>query len=208
MVSYVDVLTILLVFFLAAAASQKAALQQPALQQPALQQAALALPSPRPAAKPEPKPNPLAELEERLSKQSLEVKLEDRGLTITLPQAILFSPGDDKVHMSALPTIRTIAEAIRGIPNKVNLAGHADAIPIHNSRFHNNWELAAARSLRLMELLTSRYGIDDSRLSISSYGASEPAHSNETREGRAENRRVEILIYNGAAGTTNNEKFR
>jgi chemotaxis protein MotB len=188
MVSYVDVLTILLVFFLAAAATNKAI------------PAPVAAPPPQPPAaakSPEPPPNPLAQMEDRLAEEGLDLKLEERGLTITLPQAILFSPGDDKLHTSALPTIRKIAEAIGDVPNKVNLAGHADATPIHNSRFHNNWELAAARSLRLMELLTSRFGIDESRLSISSYGSGEPKESNETSDGRAENRRVEILIYNG-----------
>jgi flagellar motor protein MotB len=50
----------------------------------------------------------------------------------------------------------------------VNLAGHADSTPIHNHRFRNNWELAAARSLRLMEVLTERDEIAESRVSISS----------------------------------------
>jgi chemotaxis protein MotB len=195
MVSYVDVLTILLVFFLAAAASQKAI---PAPKPP----------SPPKADKPVPAPNPLRAMEDRLAEQGLELKLEERGLTITLPQAILFSAGDDKVHMSALPTIGKIAEAIRQVPNKVNLAGHADAKRIHNSRFHNNWELAAARSLRLLELLTSRYGIDESRLSISSYGSGEPKGSNETSDGRAQNRRVEILIYNDERVMSNEAKLR
>ena len=84
---------------------------------------------------------------------------------------------------------------MRDIPNKVNLAGHADATPIHNRRFRNNWELAAARSLRLMEVLTERFGIDESRVSISSYGALEPKRPNDTPGGRATNRRVEILIF-------------
>ncbi len=78
--------------------------------------------------------------------------------------------------------------------NKVALVGHADAVPIHNQRFKNNWELSAARSLSLLSLLTTEYGIPESRLSIQSYGTSNPKGSNETQEGRAENRRVEILI--------------
>ena len=107
----------------------------------------------------------------------------------------MFLPGDDRVRPEALPDLRRIAEALRDIPNKVNLAGHADATPIHNRRFKNNWELAAARSLRLMEVLTRRYGIDPSRVSISSYGSLEPKSPNNTPDGRASNRRVEILIF-------------
>jgi len=81
----------------------------------------------------------------------------------------------------------------------VNLAGHADSVPIHNQRFRNNWELAAARSLRLMEVLTERYGVDESRISISSYGAVEPKNPNDTPGGRASNRRVEVLIFSEPA---------
>ena len=55
--------------------------------------------------------------------------------------------------------------------------------------------IEAARSLRLLELLTSRYGIDEARLSVSSFGSYNPRKPNDTEEGRAENRRVEIVIH-------------
>ena len=87
-----------------------------------------------------------------------------------------------------------IAEVLSGIPNNVALVGHADSIPIHNSRFQNNWELSAARSLSLLTLLINQYGIPESRLSLQSYGSNTPRSSNDTEAGRAENRRVEILI--------------
>jgi chemotaxis protein MotB len=77
--------------------------------------------------------------------------------------------------------------------------GHADAIPIHNQRFKSNWELSAARSLNLLALLASQYGIDETRLSIQSYGSYSPRNSNDTVDGRAENRRVEILILDDPA---------
>jgi chemotaxis protein MotB len=192
MVSYVDVLTILLIFFLAAAAK----LNQPKPDQP------VNLPPPIVEAAPPPAPpNPLAQTEQRLKLDGLEPKMEPRGLTISLPQAILFSPGDDKIRRTAFPTIEKIASELREIPNQVNLVGHSDATPIRHSRFRNNWDLAAARSLRLMELLTSRYGVEPSRLSISSYGPSEPKSSNDTADGRASNRRVEILILSQSTNT-------
>jgi flagellar motor protein MotB len=98
------------------------------------------------------------------------------------------------IHATALPTLEKIATAIRGVPNKINLAGYADDRPIHNPRFRNNWDLAAARSLRLMELLIKKYGLDESRFSVSSYGSNDPRSPNDTAEGRAVNRRVEILL--------------
>jgi chemotaxis protein MotB len=92
---------------------------------------------------------------------------------------------------------------LRDINNKVTLVGHADAIPIHNQHFKNNWELSSARSLNLLALLATEYGIDESRLSIHSYGSYSPKNSNDTENGRAENRRVEILIVNESAQEPN-----
>jgi chemotaxis protein MotB len=247
MVSYLDVLTILLIFFLTAAAkgrkaapsdlasasaeqgrdakpaasrARKTALAAPTPQAASTKPAASSIPSAEPDAPSGPRasappdvsppvvPDPaLAGLARNLRNQGLDVRnsaeLDDgehpgeRGLTILLPQAVLFSPGDDRIHDAARAPLRIIAAALRDLPNKVNLAGHADATPIHNRRFANNWELAAARSLRLMEVLTERFGIDDTRVSISSYGAQEPNRSNDTKDGRASNRRVEIRILSG-----------
>ncbi|MGH9591547.1 MAG: OmpA/MotB family protein, partial [Bryobacteraceae bacterium] len=94
----------------------------------------------------------------------------------------------------AMPTVSTVAKALKKVSNDVILVGHADAIPIHNRRFGNNWDLAASRGLRLLDLLTSRYGIAESRLSVQSYGSNDPRSSNDTPDGRASNRRVEIVI--------------
>jgi chemotaxis protein MotB len=181
LVSYTDVVTILLILFIAIAAqSLKARVEPPPL--PVKQDV-----------KVDPPVN-LHRVEEKLRALGLDLKLESRGLIISLPQAILFQSGDDRVSPSARPIISSIAGVLLEINNKIALVGHADAVPIHNQRFKNNWELSAARSLSLLTLLTTEYGIAEQRLSIQSYGTSNPKGSNETKEGRAENRRVEILI--------------
>ena len=131
-----------------------------------------------------------------LESRGIHPRLEARGLVISLPQAVLYPSGEDRISPSALPLIGEIAGVLRNLPNKVTLVGHADPVPIHNGRFSNNWELSAARSLRLLELLTSRYGISEERLAVSSYGSYSPRSPNDTEEGRAENRRVEIVILN------------
>jgi chemotaxis protein MotB len=93
-----------------------------------------------------------------------------------------------------MPTIAQIAGVLRSIPNDVRLVGHADTVPVHNRRFRSNWDLSMARSERILQLLSSRYGISESRLSIASYGPWRPAAPNDTMDGRASNRRVEIVI--------------
>jgi chemotaxis protein MotB len=185
MVSYVDVLTILLIFFLVGAAKS---LEVPA--------AHIVVPVQASKAPPEPERDRtnLVRAQERLRELGLEPKLEPRGLVISLPQVILFPSGEDTVSPQALPTISQIAEVLRDIPNDVRLIGHADPVPIHNRRFRSNWDLSMARSQKILDLLSSHYGIPESRLSIASFGPYHPAAPNDTVNGRASNRRVEIVI--------------
>jgi chemotaxis protein MotB len=113
---------------------------------------------------------------------------------LDMPQAVLFAPGEDEMGPEARQNVRKLARILRDVPNRVALIGYADATPIHNSRFNDNWELAAARSLRLLDVLVSEFGIDSARLSISSYGSNNPKSSNDSEESRAPNRRVEIIV--------------
>lgn len=195
MVSYLDVLTILLILFVAMAAqtlqnSQK----KPAPVAAAVAPVAAVVKTPvveGPSAA-------MTAIQQDLEKSNLDVQVDSRGVVVSLPQALLFQPGEDRINADALPTVKTIGDVLNKIPNNVSLVGHADATPIHNRHFANNWELAAARGLRLLELLTSRYGIEESRLSVASFGSYDPKNSNDTPDGRASNRRVEIVILDTA----------
>jgi chemotaxis protein MotB len=187
MVSYMDVLTILLIFFVAAAAQTR--VPHPETQ---------AVKTPAKVEQAPPQAQPLLEPQRKLELLGLDLKREPRGLVISLPQTILFASGDDKINAAARTTVDQIAAILREIPNKVTLVGHADAVPIHNRRFKNNWELAAARSLRLLELLGRDGGIDEARLSVASYSSFDPTDTDQTPDGRASNRRVEIVIQESA----------
>jgi chemotaxis protein MotB len=181
LISYSDIVTVLLILFVAVAAQS--------LRDHSVHTAA-AMPSLT-----ESRPVP-QQTEQRLQQQGLDLHREPRGLMISVPQAVLFASGDDRISPGAYPMVSQIAAVLRDVNNTVALVGHADAIPIHNQRFKSNWELSAARSLSLLALLASDYGIEESRLSIQSYGSYSPKSSNDTEAGRAENRRVEILILN------------
>ena len=182
LISYTDFVTILLILFVAIAAQ---GMHTPRPQ---------ATVPPRPPAPPPVVHSALMQASEKLKAQGLDAHFEKRGLVISLPQAVLFGSGDDQVAATALPVVAQIADVLAGVPNKVALVGHADSTPIHNKRFQNNWQLSAARGLSLLDVLRSRYGIDEARLSVQSYGSNAPKDSNDTAEGRAENRRVEILL--------------
>ena len=183
MVSYLDVMTILLILFVAMAAHLRSASPDN---------------TPLPAARVRPASgyrSTLTAVRQELEQNGFDVQHDSRGVVISLPQTLLFGPGEDRINEDALVAVSAIAEVLRTIPNNVTLVGHADAVPIHNQRFNNNFELAAARGMRLLELLTSRYGIEESRLSVQSFGSYDPISSNETSDGRANNRRVEIVIH-------------
>ena len=188
MISYLDVLTILLILFVAMAA--KSLHSEPIPTSPA----AVA-------------PAPLPTIQTQLEQQHLDVREDPRGVVVSLPQELLFPAGQDRINEAALPTVASIADVLRKIPNRAVLVGHADAVPIHTRRFRNNWELAAARGLRLLDLLRTQYGIEESRLSVESDGSTNPKATDETPAGRSANRRVEIVILNSPPSPPESSHF-
>jgi chemotaxis protein MotB len=199
MVSYMDVLTILLIFFVAIAAkSLERGPEKPAVA-PVLAKAPVLPPPARPEPAVVPARQALLDAQKNLEQRGLDLRMEARGLVISVPQAVLFRSGADQVSRRALPIVAQVADVLRGMPNQVSLVGYADAIPIHNRHFKNNWDLSAARSLNLLAALSHKYGIAESRLSVASYGSYRPTGSNDTADGRARNRRVEIVILDESA---------
>lgn len=137
-----------------------------------------------------------AALHVEIEKGQLRISMEQRGLVISLREAAFFPSGGDAVSPGTYASLERIARAIRELPNLVRLEGHTDSLPIHNSRFGNNWELSAARSIAMLELLVSRCGVPPGRLAVAGYADTVPVESNDTEEGRAHNRRVDIVILN------------
>jgi chemotaxis protein MotB len=122
------------------------------------------------------------------------LKLEARGLVISLREATFFASGDDAVATSSVPILAKIAAEIQGFGNPVRLEGHTDAVPIHNSHFRSNWELSVARSIAMLELLRQKFAIAPERLSVAGYAENSPVDSNDTEEGRSRNRRVDLVV--------------
>ena len=78
----------------------------------------------------------------------------------------------------------------------MRLEGHTDSVPIHNVRFASNWELSAARAVAMLRVLNQRFKIPVERMAIAGYAETVPAETNDTAEGRARNRRVDLVILN------------
>ena len=142
------------------------------------------------------------DLSKELQDGRLEIRMERRGLVISLRESSFFPSGDKIVLPAARHTLGLIVESLRPLPNSIRLEGHTDGVPIHNAKFQSNWELSAARSIALMQLFTEDLALPRGRLSIAGFADTAPVATNETPEGRARNRRVDIVILTveGAAG--------
>jgi chemotaxis protein MotB len=135
-------------------------------------------------------------LENDIKEGKIEMHLEPRGLVISLRQATFFPSGGDAIEPTTYDSLDKIGKMIHDLPNGVRLEGHTDSVPIHTARFRSNWELSAARSIAMLELLSSRYNIPADRLAIAGYAETVPVDSNETETGRTHNRRVDLVILN------------
>jgi chemotaxis protein MotB len=135
-------------------------------------------------------------LEQEIGKGQIGISMEPRGLVVSLRDSAFFASGDDAVYPGTYPSVGKIAQAIAALPNQVRLEGHTDAVPIHNSRFRSNWELSAARSIAMLEVLVSHFDVPAQRLAVAGYADTVPVESNDTEVGRAHNRRVDIVILN------------
>lgn len=135
-------------------------------------------------------------LEKEIQGGKLQVRLEARGLVISLREATFFPSGEDHIDPATYPTLEKIAGTLRSLPNPVRLEGHTDSVPIHTSRFRSNWDLSAARSIAMLQLLSQRFGIPEHRLAVAGYADTAPLDSNDSPGGRARNRRVDLVILN------------
>jgi chemotaxis protein MotB len=136
------------------------------------------------------------ELKSEIDAGRVQVSMESRGLVVSFKQAALFPSGEDGISTDALPSLEKVAAAIIKLPNPVRLEGHTDSKPINTKRFHSNWDLSAARAIALLEILSTQFNVPPSHMSVAGYADSAPIASNDTEEGRARNRRVDIVILN------------
>jgi chemotaxis protein MotB len=129
-----------------------------------------------------------------LEKQ-FETKLTDEGLLVTIRDSILFDPGSADVKEEYLPIARDIADLLSfDPPRHIIVKGHTDNIPMNTSEFRSNWELSVMRSVNFLKIILENQDLDPLLFSAKGYGEYQPIASNDTTEGRAKNRRVEVLI--------------
>ncbi|MFP5417646.1 MAG: flagellar motor protein MotD [Gammaproteobacteria bacterium] len=123
-----------------------------------------------------------------------------RGVSIEINANVLFAEGRAVLEPQSLTVLRAVAQRLRNEPFNIEITGHTDTIPISNSVFASNWELSAMRATSVVRLLADN-GIAPARLFAIGREASQPIAPNDTAEGRARNRRVELMILSGLPDT-------
>jgi type VI secretion system protein ImpK len=147
--------------------------------------------APRPAPAPEPRLTPFLPDEIARGLVAVDDRV-DRSIVTVLGDG-LFRPGEVTVDPSRQPLLLLIADALTRVPGQVEVIGHTDNAPIRTLRFPSNWELSTARAETVAKLLATRVPSD--RLHVEGRGDGEPLAANDTADGRARNRRVEIVVY-------------
>ena len=133
-------------------------------------------------------------LRKEIATHAVALHRETEGLVVSLREFGFFDSGSAALRSSAMSALDRIASILALRTCKLRIEGHTDNIPIHTAQMASNWELSTARSTELVRLLIVRYRFSPERLSAAGYAEYHPVASNDTAQGRAQNRRVDIVI--------------
>lgn len=132
------------------------------------------------------------------SKGGIDVRRDQRGVIISVVDKFFFESGSADLKKSSKEVLDKIAEVLKQSTNMIRIEGHTDNVPINNDRFPSNWELSAARAINVAKYFIRTHNIQPERLTTIGYSEYRPVASNDTPEGRAKNRRVDIVLLNAA----------
>jgi chemotaxis protein MotB len=136
----------------------------------------------------------LKQLKSMIDSGKLKVRIVRNKMVIELPEAVLFASGSAKLKKEGIRVLAELGPVLASIKGReFQVGGHTDNKPIRTKRFPSNWELSGARAIDVGQLLIE-YGVPGNRISAAAYADTQPVESNDTAEGRAKNRRIEIAL--------------
>jgi len=151
-----------------------------------------------------------AELQQFIQQEGLEgqvtLRTEDRGLVVSMADAVLFPSGSAELTPTARSLLQQIGRALARLPNYLRVEGHTDNLPINTPAFPSNWELSTARATNMVKVLISAAGIKPERLSATGYGEYRPVAPNDNEANMTRNRRVDIIVLKEAYNVTEPHK--
>lgn len=139
----------------------------------------------------------LDKMKQEISQGQVTISELKGKLTVNLVDAILFDSGKAEVKSNGLLVLQKVVDILKTVTDKaIRIEGHTDNVPIHGqltARYPTNWELSAARAINVTRYLQQQ-GIEPLSLAAVAYGEYRPVASNDNEEGRARNRRIEIIL--------------
>jgi len=142
-----------------------------------------------------------SEVEEFVFKNKLagkvEVSSDERGAIITLSDTVMFPPGKSRMTYTGDEIIKQVFDILKQFSYQVKIEGHTDNVPMNTAQYPSNWELSAARAAEVARKLV-KAGFNPTNLSIEAFAQYRPKVPNDSRQGRATNRRIEIVYQRGS----------
>lgn len=130
------------------------------------------------------------------SEHSITVRREARGVVISIADRHFFQPKTAELNDSSKEVLDKIAHALLRYPNMVRIEGHTDNVPVGSGAFPSNWELSSIRAVNVAKYLIDTHGVHPGRIAAVGYSEYRPRAPNDTPEGRAKNRRVDVILLN------------
>ena len=127
------------------------------------------------------------------------VSLSSLGVVIDINEVLLFNSGKAELTPQALPLIDKVAGILKGLPYQIQVNGFTDTVPIHTAQFDSNWDLSATRAVSVVKRFVTA-GLDPTKLVGAGFGEYHPVASNATTEGKAQNRRVSVVVVSPMQG--------
>lgn len=127
---------------------------------------------------------------------SLSVSYDSEKVVVRFSEAKSFSSGSEELKDDMLPIIEKIETVLAECEGDIIVSGYTDDLPVNSRKFRSNWDLSAARAVSVVHQLIFNNKVDPNRVMAAGRAETNPLNSNDTAEGRAKNRRVELNIYN------------
>ncbi len=144
-----------------------------------------------------------AKMSQQLDSGQIELLAKDSIVVIRIRESGSFASGSDRIERNFIGVLEKIAEILKDTDGEIRVAGHTDNLPIDTERFRSNWELSGGRAGSVVRELLKHPGLERDRFVITGYADTRPIAPNDTVDGRAKNRRVEIIIVQGKTTPSN-----
>ena len=134
-------------------------------------------------------------LSEEIEQGLVEVERNGEKIILRLGQQDSFDSGRAEIKMSFESTLRKVGGALNDVGGLVKIEGHTDNVPVgFSSRYRSNWDLSSARSAAVADYIIASTNLEPGNVSVAGFADSKPITSNDTSEGKARNRRIEVIV--------------